>query len=441
MTLPSRKKPQTTRQSINPAIAPDGKAAALPLEIQDSYEGPVSWPWNPSRRTGETIWLPAALLAALVLLTSAMRAFGDEGNLRWQRPNLPQSRESLNPRPSLREVPATPRRSSSVPVTTQAKKVYAVQQAAYTQEEGWARSDAGRNVQPAEFESVIIRRDDSFDLAQAPEILPPQQPQQNDLESQLDLPFGEPAQDFTQPGFRPEPLPADDLSDDLFDSMQQPATPVQPSPFDQPPRPDTTRDPGFDSQQPTFNPDEQFDTLPERSSPAQRSLGTGIAVTPEERILAEETCQEELEAIRASRIASISLAIAPTGEAGRDYPFECSIDDGTPYEGRHWAEITYMWKAAANCHKPLYFEQVQAERYGHSLPPYLQPICSGAHFFGSLVTLPYQMGLTPPNECIYPLGHYRPGNCAPYMVPAVPFTWRAVGAQAGAAVGVSAILP
>jgi hypothetical protein len=217
--------------------------------------------------------------------------------------------------------------------------------------------------------------------------------------------------------------------DDNFPSRQGPAR----TPSSQPP---------VDTQPETFTPDPRFSPAPSTTAaPQDRSRGTGIAATPEEREAATKLCNEELEAIRASRIATISLEITPTGEPGRDYPFECSIDDGTPYSGRHWAGITYMWKAAANCHKPLYFEQVQVERYGHSLPPCLQPVCSGAHFFGSLITLPYQMGLTPPNECIYPLGHYRPGNCAPYMVPAVPFTWRAAGAQAGAAVGVAGILP
>lgn len=384
-----------------------------------------------------------------------MRAFGGEGNLQWQRPNLPQShqsqsREPLNPRPSLREVPATTKPNANTPRATTTKKVYAVQQATFTQEEGWARSDRAHTLRQTQHESVVIRRDDSFDsfdLAQAPDGLPAPQPLEEDFESQIELPFGDPTtpdeilqrpQETTQPQPATQPPFGEERQPREFDPLGQPGD-TPPTPFDRQPQPDTTRDPGLPSQQPTFDPIPQPST--ERAVPARRSLGTGIAATPEERQLAEETCAKELDAIRASRIATINLEITPTGEPGRDFPFECSIDDGTPYGGRHWSEITYMWKAAANCHKPLYFEQVQAERYGHSVSPCLQPFCSGAHFFGSLVTLPYQMGLTPPNECMYPLGHYRPGNCAPYMVPAVPFTWRAVGAQAGAAVGVSAILP
>jgi hypothetical protein len=94
--------------------------------------------------------------------------------------------------------------------------------------------------------------------------------------------------------------------------------------------------------------------------------------------------------------------------------------------------VTYLWKASGLAHKPLYFEQVQMERYGHSWGPVLDPIVSGAHFFGTLPILPYKMGIETPNECVYTLGYYRPGSCAPYMIPAFPFTWRAAAFEGGA---------
>jgi hypothetical protein len=106
-----------------------------------------------------------------------------------------------------------------------------------------------------------------------------------------------------------------------------------------------------------------------------------------------------------------------------------------------WPEITYTWKASTLCHKPLYFEQVQLERYGHSWPRCLQPVMSGAHFFSSVAILPYKMGLETPNECIYALGHYRPGSCAPYYIEALPFTWRAAAFQTGAVTGIHFAFP
>ena len=88
------------------------------------------------------------------------------------------------------------------------------------------------------------------------------------------------------------------------------------------------------------------------------------------------------------------------------------------------------WKASNLCHKPLYFEEVNLERYGHTAGPILQPIVSSAHFFANIAVLPYKKGIHPPNECQYALGYYRPGNCAPWIVPPVPLSLRGAARQA-----------
>jgi hypothetical protein len=159
-----------------------------------------------------------------------------------------------------------------------------------------------------------------------------------------------------------------------------------------------------------------------------------------ERAETEKKCEEFSAAVRGDDIKSVSLSIRMDGQPGEDYPFECGLGEEL-YRPRSWPQVTYMWKASGLCHKPLYFEQVQLERYGHSWPPVVQPLLSGAHFFGTLPILPYKMGITTPNECIYTLGYYRPGSCAPYMIEAVPFTWRAAAFEAGAWTGGSFIFP
>jgi len=127
-------------------------------------------------------------------------------------------------------------------------------------------------------------------------------------------------------------------------------------------------------------------------------------------------------------------------------PRECPIyDEKLPpidaSAARGFAPITFTWKASGLCHKPLYFEDVHLERYGHSLGPILQPVASGAHFFVTVPTLPYQMGLTPPWECIYTLGYYRPGSCAPYMLDPLPLSVRAGLLEAGIVTGLVFALP
>lgn len=160
----------------------------------------------------------------------------------------------------------------------------------------------------------------------------------------------------------------------------------------------------------------------------------------QERLDALAKCETLYAAVRADSIKDISLDIRQQGTPGEDFPFECE-GRRPPFQPRNWSPVTYMWKASGLCNKPLYFEQVQLERYGHDWGPVLQPFVSGAHFFGTIPILPYKMGLQPPNECDYSLGYYRPGSCAPYMIEPLGFTWRAAAFQAGAVTGAAFAIP
>lgn len=101
---------------------------------------------------------------------------------------------------------------------------------------------------------------------------------------------------------------------------------------------------------------------------------------------------------------------------------------GSPY--RSWTPQTVTWKASSLCHKPLYFENRQLERYGHSRGPFAQPIHSTAHFFVSLISLPYQTAINPANECQYALGFFRPGDCAPWLKDPIPISLEGAKRQA-----------
>lgn len=137
------------------------------------------------------------------------------------------------------------------------------------------------------------------------------------------------------------------------------------------------------------------------------------------------------------RIREITHDISAKGDK---FPQECTLGE-EPFQPRSWAPTTFTWKASGLCHKPAYFEDVQLERYGHSWGPYLQPVFSGAHFFLTVPVLPYKMGLYPPQECIYTLGYYRPGSCAPYMLDPLPLSIRAGLAEAGVWTGLIYAIP
>lgn len=121
-------------------------------------------------------------------------------------------------------------------------------------------------------------------------------------------------------------------------------------------------------------------------------------------------------------------------------PTECTMGDMNMVE-RCWVQQTYTWKASDLCHKPLYFEDEQLERYGHSAGPVLQPIKSTAHFFVRLATWPYQKGIHPCNECQYALGFYRPGNCAPWLCDPVPISLAGATHMGVTATSAAFILP
>jgi hypothetical protein len=271
------------------------------------------------------------------------------------------------------------------------------------------------------------------------------------------------------------PPPAPDASganpptDDMFRAPFG-ERPDEPAPLDTPPMPEagatqpmgeierslpppdegraaqpTNNFPQFDQQRPApdagqFQPILPSGPGPDQSPPTQMTPAEKTKIE-EEGERAKESCEESLKNLREYTVDKVNLNIVVTGTEGEDFPFECTIDDGTMFSGRCWEQITYMWKASAMCHKPLYFEDEQLERYGHSFSPCFQPFVSGAHFFTRPFILPYCMGVEPPCECVYALGHYRPGNCAPYMCNPIPLSPRGALFQAGAVTGTAAILP
>ncbi|MEX2307205.1 MAG: hypothetical protein WD738_06410 [Pirellulales bacterium] len=277
----------------------------------------------------------------------------------------------------------------------------------------------------APLRSVIINQDEASDAvrsAQLPFGDDQAQPEADQPASSEPMPNELPPMETTQPESLEleTPAPPGDDTLQLDQNQRQPIDQQLPPPTDIQPAPlDTTMPPGpLPAESPTPN----------------------VGAMQAEREKAEQACTQGLADLQAKTIDTLEMSIAVTGAEGSDYPFECSLDEAG-HEGRCWEQTTYLWKASALCHKPLYFEDEHLERYGHSWPPCCQPLVSGAHFFTRLPILPYCMGIEPPNECIYALGHYRPGSCAPYMCNPIPFSWRGALFQAGAVVGAAAVLP
>ncbi|MEL7498549.1 MAG: hypothetical protein AAFN77_13130 [Planctomycetota bacterium] len=82
-----------------------------------------------------------------------------------------------------------------------------------------------------------------------------------------------------------------------------------------------------------------------------------------------------------------------------------------------------MWRSPNLSHRPIYFEDENLERYGLGVSRW-QPVVSGAKFFATAMFLPYHVGAQPPNECVYEMGYYRPGDCNPAYKPSRQFSRR-----------------
>jgi len=131
-----------------------------------------------------------------------------------------------------------------------------------------------------------------------------------------------------------------------------------------------------------------------------------------------------------------------------DLPIDCSkqlfADPAERFPGgdlRPWAEVEFTWVPTELAHQPLYFDDVPLERYGQSVAPLFQPICSGARFFGTLPVLPYKVALDPPHSLVSTLGYYRPGSPSPCVHQTLPLSARAALAEGGAWVGMIFLLP
>ena len=128
--------------------------------------------------------------------------------------------------------------------------------------------------------------------------------------------------------------------------------------------------------------------------------------------------------LKSIRSITADISVKPEDLTGRiRLPPECSLGDA-PLRPRHWHRTTFAWTAASTCHNPIYFEDEQLERYGHSWGPVKQTAVSAVEFFATVPLVPYYMGVYPPNECIYDLGQYRPGSCAPYYLDPLPLSVR-----------------
>lgn len=200
--------------------------------------------------------------------------------------------------------------------------------------------------------------------------------------------------------------------------------PVQePLPLSEPPPPDDATAPNATAPDATA------------SDPAAGASAPGVAPLPDDSEIASRPLSAiNLDIRERSNYLPTDYAAAKFGKIAEAAPLWSG-------QQREWMPYNYYWQASAFCHQPLYFEEVNLERYGYSACPALQPLLSGAHFFATIPTLPYQVAMDHPRECVYTLGHYRPGSPAPWERHRFRADPEAALFQAGAVVGLIFLIP
>ena len=109
--------------------------------------------------------------------------------------------------------------------------------------------------------------------------------------------------------------------------------------------------------------------------------------------------------------------------------------------GDEWLDESVYLEAARFCHQPLYFEELNLERYGTSRRPLLQPIISGARFFATVPALPYLMTVERPGACCCREGECPAGRPAPWHRELPPLRLDAAAVTGLVATGMVFLVP
>ena len=171
-------------------------------------------------------------------------------------------------------------------------------------------------------------------------------------------------------------------------------------------------------------------------------IGTRIEFTPISEISPFDDYEPNLETRNTSPM--LNLRSRPTGKADDElkYAFpEEAVFTKENYTGRFFVASSFRWEASNISYHPLYFQDVQLERYGHDHHELIQPIYSIGKFSGQLLGLPYQWVLHNPDEDVYPLGYYQPGDCVPRLRHKIPLNGEAALVTAGVYTGLFFLIP
>lgn len=110
------------------------------------------------------------------------------------------------------------------------------------------------------------------------------------------------------------------------------------------------------------------------------------------------------------------------------------------YTGRKHAPTTRLVEPAYITHHRLYFEELNAERYGWEAGP-LQPFLSVGYFFKDFALLPYNFAVRPCQRFDTNYGKCLPGDPVPYLCYPLELSLTGGLTEAGTIVALFALIP
>ncbi len=157
------------------------------------------------------------------------------------------------------------------------------------------------------------------------------------------------------------------------------------------------------------------------AQPPIRAVSAGVPVIVRDALARQDNGDGELSFQEDSfekiwRRKSIHDTHVVIREMSEDAPNDRSgeIDYGTgDWMTFHPNPRAFFWEAPEIRYRPLYFEDVELERYGRTYSHPRQMLRSALHFAKSTAMLPHKMWHDHPFSCDWPLGFARPGICTP----------------------------
>ncbi len=110
------------------------------------------------------------------------------------------------------------------------------------------------------------------------------------------------------------------------------------------------------------------------------------------------------------------------------------------YEARPWQPLVETVETPYLSYNRLYFEQINAERYGWDLGP-IHPLLSAGIFYLDVATLPYHLGTQPCRTYESDAGYCLPGDPVPLLLYPPENSWTGTLAEAAAIGLLVAIFP